>query len=89
MAAESTPLHEKVRDLERRRDELKLKMHLAKADARAEWEKAEHKWTEVRRDLKQAEIGAGQALEDIGRGVGALVDEIGDAYKRIRGSLSS
>jgi len=35
-------------DLKRQRDELQVKLHLAKADARDEWAKLETRWEEVK-----------------------------------------
>lgn len=88
MAAQSN-LQSAVTDLARRRDELRLKMHLAKADARAEWEKAELKWSKIQNDLKRAGEGTAEAAGDIRDGVQALMGEVADAYKRIRAAISA
>jgi gas vesicle protein len=73
----------------RRRDELRLKMHLAKADAKAEWEKAEQKWERIQKDLDRAEKETGETVDDIRKGVKTLADEVSDAYKRIRSTISA
>ena len=82
-------LRSAVMDLERRRDELRLKLHLAKADARDEWERTEQKWERVRTDLQRAQQGTGKAVEEIAGGVQNLIDEISNSYKRIRSTISS
>jgi hypothetical protein len=89
MTSKSDALRATVKDLARRRDELRLKMHLAKADAKSEWEKAEQKWERIQTDLDRAEQGSGEAVDDIRKGVKALTDEVSDAYKRIRSTISA
>ena len=42
-------------DLRQARDELRVQMHLAKADARDEWEKLEPKWDEFQEKLDKLE----------------------------------
>jgi hypothetical protein len=89
MTPKSNALQTTVTDLARRRDELRLKMHLAKADAKAEWERAERKWERIQSDLDRAEQGAGDAMDDIRKGVQTLAEEVSDAYKRIRSTISA
>jgi len=81
-------LQSAVQDLERRRDELKLKMHLAKADAKAEWDNAERKWEQIRTELKRAEQGGGEAMADVRDGAKKLVNEVTGAYERIRDQIA-
>lgn len=69
------------------RDELKLKMHLAKADARDEWTELEEKWHHVERRLKgirQESSGAAKTIWDDLKGV---VDDLQAGYERIRRAL--
>ena len=43
------------------RDELRVKAHLAGAEAKEEWEKLEHKWNEIESRMKSAGLEARDA----------------------------
>jgi len=74
--------------LKQQRDELNVKLHLAKADVRDEWEQVEHKWQQVEAKMHQVATEAKGASKDVGAALGALQDEIGKAYERIRKQIS-
>jgi len=69
-------------DLERMRDELRLKMHLASMDAKEEWNDLEQKWQSFsdRAEMNKSAEGLGAALGDLG-------DELKAAYQRLRKAL--
>ncbi|MFW2403737.1 MAG: hypothetical protein ACN4GT_03145 [Gammaproteobacteria bacterium] len=71
-------------DLRQARDELRVQMHLAKADARDEWEKLEAKWEDFEKKLDKAGDVAEDAAEDVGKALSALGEEIKSGYERIR-----
>ena len=77
-----------LEELERQRDELKVKLHLAKAEIRDEWEKLEHKRAELRSKLTAASGQAEDAWKDIGAAAGLLADELKKGYDRIRSTLT-
>lgn len=79
-----TNLDELVESLERLRDELKLKVHLATSDARDEWEELEKKLGHLR--AKATSIGrvAEDAAEDVGEAVELLGKELKRGYERLR-----
>lgn len=71
----------------RMRDELRLKLALGKAEAKAEWERMERRWDELRskaRDLEGASVATASELR---RAAGELIDEIGAGYERIKKAL--
>lgn len=70
-----------VTDLEQERDELRLKMHLAKADAKDELERLD-----AQLDAKMAELKAKAASYDKD-GDGSVVDDLGDAAKSLASDL--
>ena len=76
-----------ISDLERERDELRVKVHLGKADARDAFAKLERKLEDLRRRAQRM-FGAAQDtaghLEDSAK---ALVDEIRLGFKRIRDAM--
>ena len=72
-----------VQKLEQERDELRLKMHLAKADARDEWEKMEERWGELRGKMDVVKEGASEASVDVREAASGLADEIKKGYRKI------
>lgn len=74
--------------LKEQRDELRLQMHLAKADLKEEWEGLERKWEHVESRLDAAGHEAKESAEDVGAALAQVGEEIGQAYKRIKRSLS-
>lgn len=87
MTSKREEIEKLVQHLERQRDELRVKMSLAKLEAREEWEKLE-------KQLEQLKAKAPQIREDLGAtasGVGAALkkaaEEIRDGYARLRKRL--
>jgi CBS domain-containing protein len=71
------------------RDELRLQIHLARADALDEWEKAEAKWFRIQSQLSMTEAGAAKAAKEATVAWKQLVREMSDGYARVRESLRS
>jgi vacuolar-type H+-ATPase subunit D/Vma8 len=73
---------ELVADLKQKRDELRLKIHLASREAQDEWEELEDKMQEFssRAELSKTSEGLGDAL-------GKLGQELKLGYKRIRKAI--
>ncbi len=76
-----------VEDLKRQRDELNVKLHLAKAEIRDEWDKLETKWEEVRGKMATLSQEAEKTAESVTTAAGLLADEIKKGYERIRNAL--
>ena len=74
-------------DLKRQRDELMLKLHLAKADARDEWNNLETQWEEAKTKLETIREEAGKTTESVSAGLGNVLDELKRGYERIRKEL--
>ncbi|HBP89028.1 MAG TPA: hypothetical protein PKK23_12855 [Nitrospirales bacterium] len=74
-------------DLKRQRDELHVKLHLAKADARDEWAKLETRWEEVRTKMEAVRKEAGHTTEAVGSGLSLVLDELKKGYDNIRKTL--
>lgn len=81
-------LREELKKLEdtvlQQRDELRLKLHLAKADARDEWEGLERKWAEAQVKFDQVKKTAGESSEGIEAAAKLLGEELLKGYERIR-----
>jgi hypothetical protein len=62
-------------------------MHLAKADARDEFERLEHEWDHVRAKLGVIGHEAGKAAVEVGTALKHAVDELRGGYERVRDLL--
>lgn len=76
-----------VGELRTQRDELRLKLHLAKADAKEEWEKVEKKWEHLRGRLDVIGAEAKDAGKDVLAATRLVAKEIKDGYARVRALL--
>lgn len=81
-------IHEKLEQLigtvKTERDELRVKLHLLKADARDEWEELEDKWKYLEPKLKQ--LGE-DAIETGSAAATQMAEEIRQGYRRVRDKL--
>jgi len=78
-----------MQELEQERDELRVKMHLAKADAKGELAKLD-----VQLDAKMAELkqkvasydkdGTGSVMDDLGDAAKGLADDIRSSFQKFR-----
>ena len=80
-------LKELLGKLETERDELRLKVHLARAEAKDEWEELEKKWEKFKDRSARMMDEAGDASKDVADAGKLLLTEIRDGYRRIRKSL--
>ena len=74
-------------DLKRQRDELQVKLHLAKADARDEWAKLETRWEEVKTKMDTVRQEASQTTESVASGLSLVLDELKKGNDNIRKTL--
>ncbi len=74
-------------ELRRTRDELRVQMHLAKADAKDEWEVLEKKWDHFKSRAERAGEAAEDAAEEIGEALELVGEELRKGYRRIRDSF--
>lgn len=84
MTSSKEELDKLMATLAQQRDELKLQMHLAKAEAKDEWATLETKWEEAQGKMAQAQNVAGQTLDELGVAAGLMADELKRGYERIR-----
>ena len=76
-----------VERLKQQRDELQLKLHLAKADAKDEWARLENQWEEIRPKLDAAREEVGKTAESVGAALGLAIEELKKGYERLKGRL--
>jgi hypothetical protein len=80
-------LREMLEKLEQERDELRVRLHLGKAEAREEWEKLEVRTAELRVRLDKAGDEAGEVMDDVGMAAKLLGEEIREGFVRLRKML--
>lgn len=76
-----------VADLEQERDELKVRLHLAKAEGRDEWARLDGKLAELKLRADAAGTEAKEAMDDIGDAARKLAAEIREGFDRVRKTL--
>lgn len=76
-----------LEELRTLRDELRVRAHLGQMDARDRWEQAEKAWGQLESKLALIQREAQEPLHQVGEAARMLVEEIGEAYRHIRGLL--
>lgn len=66
------------------RDELRVQLHLAKADAKDEWSRIEKSWEKVEHELSVVGEHAKRPLADMEHAMRDLLGEIKQGYVRMR-----
>jgi hypothetical protein len=87
MPATDPELQRLMEDLKRQRDELRVRLHLAKAEAKDEWERLEHTWTHVRGKMGVVGREAGKTAADVGAALRLAAEELRQGYQRVRALL--
>ncbi len=80
-------LEELLGSFKQQADELRLQLHLAKAEARDELEALEKKVEELKQKAEIVRREAGEASEDVLEAAKLLAEEIKNGFDRIRKSL--
>lgn len=71
-------------EIKTQRDELAVKVHLARQDARDEWEKLEKKLEHLRARAEVVGKEAGEAAGEVGAALRQLAEELKKGYARVR-----
>ena len=69
------------------RDELQVRLHLGKLDAKEQWEGLEKKWNHVEAKLKQLESATEATADELGEAARLFVEEVREGYDRLRNLL--
>ena len=75
---------ELLQTLETQRDEIKLQIHLAKAELREEWLEIEKKWEHFKSRSERVLKEADSTASDVGDTFQLLGEELKEGYKRIK-----
>ena len=84
MNDQRSELDKLVGTLQRERDELRVKVHLAKADARDQWAELERKWQAVEAKLPELKKEVGSAAGNVVAALQLAMKEIQKGYVHIR-----
>jgi hypothetical protein len=76
-----------IEDLKQVRDEIEVKIHLAAADVRDEWDVVEKKWEHLRGRAKRVGEAVEEAADGVGDALEVVADEVKSGYERIRNLL--
>ena len=75
-------------ELKTQRDELRVQMHLAKAELKDEWEEIEGKYQHAQTKLDEVKKQTGEAAIDARKTMNVVIEEIGEAYGRVKHRLN-
>lgn len=84
MKDDRSRIEETIAALKKERDELALKIHLGKAEAREEWEALEKKLAELNTRARPVTKVMGETAEGVGAGLELAADEIRKGFAKIR-----
>jgi hypothetical protein len=87
MTGSREKMDEVLKDLARLRDEISLKMHLGKAEAREEWEKLEKKWQAAKAQSKTLADVVGDSAQNVGSALELTFGELKKGYERVKKML--
>ena len=77
-------IEEAVARFKQERDELRLKLHLAKEDLSDEWDKVEDALVKLESKARHVGGGAKEASKDVGAAAKLLVEEVRNGFDKIR-----
>jgi len=80
-------LAEMIESLKQGRDELNVRMHLAKAEAKDLWQEMEGKWQLIRGQLDRVDDQSADAVKDIGAATMVVAEEIRRGYNKLKDML--
>lgn len=84
MAKEIGEDHGELERLRQLRDELRVQLHLGKAEAKERFERLEKTWQHLEARLKQIREESSEDLGEIREAAGLLLGEIRDGYRHLR-----
>jgi biopolymer transport protein ExbB/TolQ len=87
MTGSKEKLEEILKDLARRRDEISLKLHLGKAEAKEEWEKLEKKWQAAKAQSKTLAGVVGESAQNVASALELTLGELKKGYERVKKML--
>lgn len=87
MSHEKSSLDELITTLRQQRDEIGLKIHLAGAEAKQEWQSLRDRLDKLTADYEPAKRAAGESAGKVYESLKLVAEEIRDGFNRVRKSL--
>lgn len=87
MTGSKEKIDEILQELARRRDEIALKLHLGKAEAKEEWEKLEKKWQAAKAQSKTLAGVVGESAQNVAAALELTLGELKKGYERVKKML--
>ncbi|MCB1644679.1 MAG: hypothetical protein KDI36_04465 [Pseudomonadales bacterium] len=84
----STDMSQLWQEVKTLRDELRVQIHLAGAEARDEWQRLEARYQDASKKLDELGQQTESVAEDVVDSLGIVAEELGKAYQRIRQRLA-
>ena len=78
---------QEIDELRAMRDELRVQMHLARADARDRWEDLEKSWSHLEGKVKVLRDASREERGKVARAARALLDEVKSGYEHLKSLL--
>lgn len=83
----SRRIQEEVDELRGLRDDLRVRIHLGRMEARERWEKTEQDWEHLEGKLKLLAAESRESLEEVGEAARLLAEQIRESYRHLRERL--
>lgn len=77
-----------VERLQQIRDEVEVQIHLARAEAKTEWEKLEHKRNELESQAREIGDTIGTSSRQVASALELALEEVKQGYERIKQQLN-
>ncbi len=87
MPHEPRSLDELISTLKQQRDELAVRMHLASAETKKEWEKLAVRFNKLMDDYQPLKKAVGESAGKVGESLKQVAVELKSSFDRIRKSL--
>ena len=85
--SEKDQLAELISSLRQQRDELALRIHLGKAEAKQEWEELTAKLDELAKEYDPLKNAGEESAGNVLNAMKLVADEVGQGFERIRKTL--
>ena len=80
-------LEQAWQNLKTQRDEIRLQIHLAKAELKEEWEKLDPAWQKAQHEYEELKEATEDAASDMHKNLTVVTDELSSAFERIKKRL--
>lgn len=87
MSESNKKLDDLIHTLRQQRDELRVRIHLAKAEVKDEWDKVERQFTKLVDDYKPTRDAASQTAANVWSALQLAGEEVLKGFERVRKTL--